>query len=1327
MVHHSPPNGIKLPQTTDPPVSNSQCNTPISQKSEKRKLTEETITLKTMNDSLQNQLRGISNHLFGLKSSTDENFNTLNGNMLIIHENIAKVNKKIEDVKSWVSEDIKKVDEKISEVRIASIENQQNINYLFQINMDKMMEIEGIDPYLLDNAPNKKSVAIDTIRSLNIQIVENDIISASVKNFTKTKNNTKHEVKILIVQFASFEEKIRIMRARKTVRNHRNIYFSHVFTPHNRNLYLKARKISIQKNLKYYFAGGKVNVVRLDGKAKWIASDEDLKEFEAYPSSTKTNHPASAFSTHTYTQRPSTSNNIENPFNFPPINFSQTSIPQQSMNQPQVINSPQPTAQQQQIQQPIDMNSNINSKYFTSLRKFTDTEKINKNLKIFQLNVRGINKLKKFERVKKLISTLKAQIDVIILTETKLRSKCPRNLYNLPGFQSFFCCSQRTASGGVLMFVNKSLNPILIESHTSSFDMLTIFLSARKLNIVGCYRPPNSSIKDFFPTIESYLQAVTGNFLIFGDINIDVNSISRKQINYLHLLTSYKAKVINKHITRDESATTIDHVVTNMYENTIFNIHTISIDKTITDHNIVITEIINCRSGNLKHCVTRTKTHFKKLIPSFKKNMTNTQQIIDNKLDLVHATENLVNALSRTVKECEEKVHFKCHEKNSCWQSTKLLKLKKSRRNLRTRIRRSNNNCMLLNELKKKDSEIRHLQRKDKFQYFNKRFNTCNPKLLWKNVNIFMGRQKENKINIINVNNRYVTQEKEIVEIFNAHFMEKNNIQDISTHLATTDLCLSFSRVTFALFTLDEFEIARAIMNMKSSSKDCHNINSTILKHLLPLIVPVLSHLFNKFVDFEHIPAILKQSVVFCLNKSGKRDDINDYRGISIGSCILKVFESVLFKRMLDFTLQQNLISVVQFGFRPGSNTERALLELITLVRTEIDKNKKISCLFLDLKAAFDLVDWKLLLATLDSLGFRGTINNLLCSYLHDRKQSVRINDSTSSAATCKRGLPQGSVLSPLLFILFINSITSLKLNGKLILYADDIVLINNHATKEDVTNKINEDMTKLKSHIAALKLQINAEKTKLMIFQSSRANRDMSKDIKLMENVIIERVECFKYLGILLDENLKFDDHVGCVQNKVAQACGVLWKCKYDLPRHIKEYLYFGLIHSHLIYGNIIWGNCADSVIKDLQIQQNRAIRNIYLIDSRKHRVSMYSDLRLSFLPMRAIHFFVTTTFINNAINDKIHTNIHFTKASDSRSRTTRNTNSNRLNPIKTKTAFGAKAITHYGPKMYNSLDISISEEKNKNSFKWKIKKYLHEDNNLERCFNGNLLSDFC
>ena len=231
-----------------------------------------------------------------------------------------------------------------------------------------------------------------------------------------------------------------------------------------------------------------------------------------------------------------------------------------------------------------------------------------------------------------------------------------------------------------------------------------------------------------------------------------------------------------------------------------------------------------------------------------------------------------------------------------------------------------------------------------------------------------------------------------------------------------------------------------AIGDCKSkSSLDLCNIDMNIIKIVFNFILDPLTYIFNLIICDSTIPDNMKISVITPLLKKGKLDDINNYRPISLLSQFSKILEKIIYNRFLHFINKHNLLYTKQYGFIRNSSTSHALYDHYNVIESNLERNNKVASLFLDLKKAFDL---KILLNKLKYYGFRGTSNSLIESYLKDRMLSTRIDNELSERNIIKGGVPQGSILGPLLFILYINDIHmalhNLNINFNLILFTDD-------------------------------------------------------------------------------------------------------------------------------------------------------------------------------------------------------------------------------------------------------------------------------------------------
>lgn len=318
-----------------------------------------------------------------------------------------------------------------------------------------------------------------------------------------------------------------------------------------------------------------------------------------------------------------------------------------------------------------------------------------------------------------------------------------------------------------------------------------------------------------------------------------------------------------------------------------------------------------------------------------------------------------------------------------------------------------------------------------------------------------------------------------------------------------------------ALFPTTPFEINSIINNIKSNS----NINDILpinyIKECGEILIEPITACTNKcFVD-GNFPDALKCAKIIPIFKNGDSLSMENYRPISILFDFSKIIEQVIFERVYNFTKKFNLINSKQFGFQRKSGTISAVICLLDDVKLSLDKSNKniTACLFLDVSKAFDTIIRSLLMTKLYRYGFRGKSYDLIKSYLSKRSQYVNINNVKSNTLANEYGTPQGSTLGPLLFLLYINDIFNLKLNGNVTMFADDAAISYCSTNVNDLNRMMMEDIIALNSWFESDKLTLNLKKSKCMIIHPKQKSKNYSLNIKL-NDVLIEQVKSFVYLG---------------------------------------------------------------------------------------------------------------------------------------------------------------------------------------------------------------------
>ena len=335
-------------------------------------------------------------------------------------------------------------------------------------------------------------------------------------------------------------------------------------------------------------------------------------------------------------------------------------------------------------------------------------------------------------------------------------------------------------------------------------------------------------------------------------------------------------------------------------------------------------------------------------------------------------------------------------------------------------------------------------------------------------------------------------------------------------------------------------------------------------------------------------PDAFKLSKVIPLFKKGDSSLLVNYRPISLLPTISKIFERVIHDQMYEYFNQFNLLAEQQYGFRKQHSTEYAAIKLIDHVSKEMEAGKTPTSVYIDLSKAFDTLTFEVLLYKLKYYGVTDTAFDLLKSYLTNRKQYVVFDGCQSEHVEIYTGVPQGSILGPLFFSIYINDLITVSDRLNFLMYADDTTIYFNLEDFDNLTKEtdINRELEKVNIWLKLNKLSLNTQKTKLMLFHRKQKHLD---EINVVINGIeIEHVPSFNFLGIMLDENLSWKSHIEMVGNKISKVTGILYRLKNVFPENVLFVLYNSLIVSYMNYGLLLWGIHSHK----LELLQKKALR---------------------------------------------------------------------------------------------------------------------------------------
>ena len=447
-------------------------------------------------------------------------------------------------------------------------------------------------------------------------------------------------------------------------------------------------------------------------------------------------------------------------------------------------------------------------------------------------------------------------------------------------------------------------------------------------------------------------------------------------------------------------------------------------------------------------------------------------------------------------------------------------------------------------------------------------------------------------------------------------------------------------------------------------------------------------------------PKALKKARVTPLYKGGKKDSANDYRPISVLPVTSKVFEKVLNTRLVQYMNSLNFLYPYQYGFREAGDTTSATIDLVSDLQVRVDRGNRAALVSLDLRKAFDTVNHGILLRKMELLGIRGVCHGLFKSYLEGRNQCVSLNNIKSSCLDLTCGVPQGSILGPTLFLLYINSVANLELRGKIRLYADDTIIAYFGDSVDDLNVDMKSDLVKIERWLINHKLSLNIEKSGYMFVSSQRVLDQPSLDFG---NNQLKYCHNIKYLGLLIDETLTWDEHINKLKNKLYAPVGILKRLSYSIPSHLLRSVYFSLIHSHLQYLAVLWYLTSKYLINPIKTLQNRAIKNIYGLPLRYPTELLYRKYNI--MSLEQIYKYQICTFVHHNLHGTRHTNISMRLRNTVHNHGTRHQND--IDLLRASTKYGKNSVFYRGASVYNSVPLNL-RCLNFSQFRLKIKKHF-------------------
>ena len=584
-----------------------------------------------------------------------------------------------------------------------------------------------------------------------------------------------------------------------------------------------------------------------------------------------------------------------------------------------------------------------------------------------------------------------------------------------------------------------------------------------------------------------------------------------------------------------------------------------------------------------------------------------------------------------------------------------------------------------------------------KSQYFkvNLEANKKNPKSTWKRINELNSRNASSYKTISNIKVGEETKytPKQIAETFNSHFASvgENLASDIPPSTVEPDVYVVPAETTFSMKSLTVYAVykkLKAINERKAGGLD--KILCKLLRISAEIVAPSLTQIFNKTISTSIFPTDWKLARVTPIFKKGKKDDMNNYRPISVISVVAKIFEKFTFEQLYEYLNNNNLISASQSGFRSLHSTLTALIEATDNWSINIDKGLLNGVIFIDLKKAFDTIDHAILLRKLRIYGVDENGIKFFESYLSNRSQRYCVNGELSETAKITCGVPQGTNLGPLLFLIYINDLPNCLDRASPRMFADDtnISIAANSVT--ELEQIINSELKNLHQWLLANRLSLNVAKTEFMIIGSrQRLLVHDNEHIRIeIDGKTIKRVNETKSLGLQIDEHLTWARHVENISKKIASAIGALKRIRQFIDTNTALKIYGKLMQPHFDYCSSVWDGLNITLNDKLQKLQNKAARVI--TKSQYDASSRYLFSKLGWdnlLTRRKKH---KAILMFKTINDLTPFYLHELFESRSTGYNLRNSEHTLFVP-KPRTNYGKRSFSYSGAVLWNDLPQNV------------------------------------
>ena len=874
--------------------------------------------------------------------------------------------------------------------------------------------------------------------------------------------------------------------------------------------------------------------------------------------------------------------------------------------------------------------------------------------------------------------------------------------------------------GEQAFFIKKSL--VFIRRDDLKFNspgdfestFIEIILPQKKNVVVGCiYRHPTSTLpistfnNNILDPLLHKIESENKLCTLMGDFNIDLLKIDidEDSNSFYNIMTSHFFAPYILQPTRPISKTLIDNIFINSIEYPSFSGN---LTIQLSDHLFQFTIL----EGFYKDIIPHKQNLFSRNFKNFNEREFN--EILNNidwnsilnieSNDPNKSIQNLYDYINHILDELAPYKKLTKREiklKSKPWINSILLTKMKERDKLlhkfcKLKDKNSTHAVNIYNQYKIIRNEVTNDKRHNKSNYYKDFFlkNKNKSSLLWKGIRSIVNINNSSKkdIKLINDKGMNISDPKTIADLFNDYFINIGPKIDSKINKAKKYYKDYLSGVkikeTFFLSPVTSQEVFNIILSF--------DLNKSLGPNSIPIYILKISNLFfsHKLSDIANLcfetgvfPDLCKVAKVIPIYKKENPLLCENYRPISLLPIFSKIFEKLIYKRMYEFSEKHKLIYQRQFGFRSKHSTNHALISLTENIKSEIDNGKIVGGVFIDLQKAFDTVNHDILCDKITYYGFRGVIQHLIRSFLSNRQQYVSINGFNSDKKYITCGVPQGSTLGPLLFILYINDLHLSMKQSTTSHFADDTCISYSAKKIKTLETILNYDLKTVTDWLQANRLSLNVDKSKLIIFKSKQKRLSNTFSIKLNGSKL-EPTDNVKYLGLYIDQNLSFDFHINQLSKKLSRSNGILAKLRHFAPIETLIAVYYSTFYSYLLYGCPVWSLTSLINLNCISILQKKCLRIINFSYFNSHTNNLFINNKILKLNdiIKTQQMKLVFDFKNNMLPNELSQLL--TLNCDINKFNTRNVfNKGMYIPRVNTKSFGINSLKYSAPTLWNSI----------------------------------------